>query len=448
MSQNNSPVMREQAEVFSVAPKKLESMKAGRRSILEDLVTVDLNFAGQNSSYGSHNFHAFAAKFPPQIPRLFIEGLTLPGEVVLDPMMGSGTAILEAQLIGRQAVGFDLDPLAIKQSLVKTTWVSPNALAQAVENVMLEARRWLSTVRDPETALNKKFKLKAVEFIQYWFLPETQLQLLALLRAIELLQPGSIRNFLEIAFSAIIVTKSGGVSMARDLAHSRPHLVTDKIPRDALKQFEARARKNILSLTTLPQKTIEPIIRQGDARQLEMEDSSVDLVITSPPYANAIDYMRAHKFSLVWFGAGIEDLSTLRSRYIGAERTSGMIETPLPSRAESIIGRLAILDKGKARILRKYYSDMSITIGQMYRVLRPDRAIIVVVGSSTMRGIDVETHLCLADIAASTGFNIVNVVERKLDRNKRMMPARFGLKSGNGIEERMHHEYVIAGYKA
>jgi hypothetical protein len=158
--------------------------------------------------------------------------------------------------------------------------------------------------------------------------------------------------------------------------------------------------------------------------------------------------MRAHKFSLVWFGAEIGDLATLRSRYIGAERTSGMVETQLPSRAEDIIGRLSVLDKGKARILRKYYSDMSATIGQMYRVLRPDRAMIVVVGSSTMRGIDVETHLCLADIAASIGFDIVNVVERKLDRNKRMMPARFGLRSGNGIEERMRHEYVIAGYKA
>jgi hypothetical protein len=84
---------------------------------------------------------------------------------------------------------------------------------------------------------------------------------------------------------------------------------------------------------------------------------------------------------------------------------------------------------------------------QMFRVLRPHRAVIIVVGSSTMRGIDVETHQCLADVAASVGFDIVGVVERTLDRDKRMMPARFGARGSSGIEERMHHEYVIAGMK-
>jgi hypothetical protein len=60
------------------------------------------------------------------------------------------------------------------------------------------------------------------------------LQLLALVQAIECLPDESIRSFMEIAFSSIIVTKSGGVSLARDLAHSRPHRVADKVPRDAI----------------------------------------------------------------------------------------------------------------------------------------------------------------------------------------------------------------------
>ena len=108
---------------------------------------------------------------------------------------------------------------------------------------------------------------------------------------------------------------------------------------------------------------------------------------------------------------------------------------------------MSVLDPPKARVLRKYYDDMRAAIRQMFRVLRPNRAVIIVVGSSMMRGIDVETHQCLADLVASVGFDMVGVVERKLDRDKRMMPARFGAKGGSGIEERMHHEYVIAGVK-
>ena len=60
-----------------------------------------------------------------------------------------------------------------------------------------------------------------------------------------------------------------------------------------------------------------------------------------------------------------------------------------------------------------------------------------------MRGMNVETHHCLADIAAELGFDVVGVVQRILDRNKRMMPARFGQKTDSMIEQRMHEEYVI-----
>jgi predicted DsbA family dithiol-disulfide isomerase len=60
-----------------------------------------------------------------------------------------------------------------------------------------------------------------------------------------------------------------------------------------------------------------------------------------------------------------------------------------------------------------------------------------------MRDIDVRTHDCLADIAAGVGFDVVGVARRVLDRNKRMMPARFGKKTDSMIEQRMHDEYVI-----
>jgi hypothetical protein len=61
---------------------------------------------------------------------------------------------------------------------------------------------------------------------------------------------------------------------------------------------------------------------------------------------------------------------------------------------------------------------------------------------------DVQMHCCLADIAASLGFDVVGVVRRMLDRNKRMMPARFGKKTDSMIEQRVHEEYVIGLLKS
>jgi DNA modification methylase len=115
----------------------------------------------------------------------------------------------------------------------------------------------------------------------------------------------------------------------------------------------------------------------------------------------------------------------------------------LPEKPERIISQLTELDGSKAAILRKYYTEMRSVFLEIFRVLRDNSPAIIVVGTSTMRGIDVETHTCLADIAADIGFDVVGIAQRKLDRNKRMMPARFGRKTDSMIEQRMHEEYVI-----
>ncbi len=87
-------------------PCQVQGLKSTtRRGALAELLSPDLDFHDQASNYASHAIHAFAAKFPPQLPSIFIEGLTKEGEIVLDPMMGSGTAIVEAFLCGRRAIG-------------------------------------------------------------------------------------------------------------------------------------------------------------------------------------------------------------------------------------------------------------------------------------------------------------------------------------------------------
>jgi len=100
------------------------------QSKLVSLLSSDLDFHSSSSREFTHDLHAFPAKFPPQLPRKFIDGLTQPGDVVLDPMVGSGTTLLEAVLAGRCAVGFDIDPLALRLCNAKTTSVAPLDAAQ------------------------------------------------------------------------------------------------------------------------------------------------------------------------------------------------------------------------------------------------------------------------------------------------------------------------------
>src|SRR3990172_7779568 len=105
------------------------------------LVSCDLDFHEQDSSYSTHNFHAFPAKFPPQLPRLFIESLTSPGDVVLDPMQGSGTTILEAILSARSGIGFNIDPLSVLVTKAKSTPLDKEKVARIAEEILANATK-------------------------------------------------------------------------------------------------------------------------------------------------------------------------------------------------------------------------------------------------------------------------------------------------------------------
>ncbi len=449
-------ILREQLRLFafnrlpSPSPEMLTRVRQvlSKQERLATLLGGELNFHGQDSGYASHDLHAFAAKFPPQLPRVFIRGLTNPGDIVLDPMMGSGTTVVEALLEGRKAIGLDIDPLAVRLTKAKTTPVPPARLESAGTKLIHQAKELLADRKGVEKSIAKSFDESTKAFIDYWFLPVTQRELMALVLAVREIADGPIRQFLELTFSSIIVTKSGGVSQARDLAHTRPHLDKTKVPKNALNQFVLKLRKNIDGISKLKVNGTRTTVVRGDARAMPLPDESVDLIVTSPPYANAIDYMRAHKFSLVWLGEPVKDLSGLRATYIGSERVGQKVYDALPKGPETVVSELAERDRSKAAVLRKYFLDMKSVFAEMYRVLHRDSPAIAVVGTSVMRGLNVQTHRCLADIAAGIGFDVVGVARRILDRNKRMMPARFGSKKGSTIEQRMYDEYVIGLLKS
>ncbi len=434
------------------ATKTQETMRTPYRERLLELLDADLDFHGADSAYASHNYHAFPAKFPPQLPRVFIEGLTHPGDIVLDPMVGSGTTAVEAFLRQRRPLGVDLDPLALQLCRVKTTPIPIEQTAEIGYEVLRQAQAHLqNTPESIHRTLDARFEKDERDFINYWFEPEIQLELLALIQEIERITQPAIREFIATVFSAIIITKSGGVSQARDLAHTRPHRVTDKPRRAVFNEFSKRLKKNLESAANLPQQTYPAQFIQGNALRLPLADNGVDLIVTSPPYAsNAIDYMRAHKFSLIWFGHGLAQLRELRGQYIGHDAIANFGLLPLPGFVQTIVEKVVQQDAKKAAVLHRYYSEAVGFLGEMYRVLKPGRAAIVVVGPSTMRGVDTQTGECLAEIGKAIGFAEAHIGIRHLDRDKRMMPARQKPHSPErtSIEARMHEEFVIGFLKA
>ena len=191
-----------------------------------------------------------------------------------------------------------------------------------------------------------------------------------------------------------------------------------------------------------------PSLNYGNAQALPVKSNSIDLIVTSPPYAsNAIDYMRAHKFSLIWFGYPIEELALRRKTYVGSEGIHKGKFVALPEYVEKVVSRLGEKSKSKSISLHRYYSEMSLVLEEMYRVLKPGKAAIVVVGNSTLSGVDAEVEECLVEIGKKTGFEIPKIGIRQLDRNRRMLPAGLTVDASSQIQQRMHEEYVIGFFK-
>jgi hypothetical protein len=151
--------------------------------------------------------------------------------------------------------------------------------------------------------------------------------------------------------------------------------------------------------------------------------------------------MRAHKFSLMWLGHEPDTLTALRREYIGAELQSPTLELPSET-ANSIIQTLRQKDEGRAAVVAYYFGDIETTLREMLRVITEGRAVILVVGSSTIQGVGIKAPTVVAELAASIGFNVVGVARREIVRGARMMPVSHN-SSRTGIEARMHEEGVI-----
>ena len=381
---------------------------------------------------------------------MFIENLTKVGDLVLDPMVGSGTTLVECLLGRRAGVGLDLDPLAVMLSQCKVKRIEKEKLVSAVKAVIEKARANIATcygtfARLPIQDALSRFDEETKEFIKYWFKPETVLELTSLIDAIEEGEFDSrVEVALKVAFSSVIVTKSGGVTLARDLAHSRAHKDTSKEVPSAIRMFEQKAVKIAYALDSLPD-GVDVSVIMADARRVPLDDETVDLIITSPPYAIAIDYVRAHKFSLVWLGYSIRQLSELRGMYIGTEKvpkTKRLFKTEIPS-IDEYLSKLIELDGRRGLMVAKYFVDMQEALKEMYRVLRPGKCAIVVVGPSTVRGHIVPTHEMLIKLGVDIGFEYVGRGLRSLDRDKRQLPVS-NRSNKSGIEARIHEEYVLA----
>lgn len=381
--------------------------------------------------------HPFPARMAPEILDDIL-ARTNRGDVILDPMCGSGTVLAKALSQGRNAIGIDLDPLALLMAEALTAKTHANMVrADAQSLLYLATRRKVAPCQLPWVANCQE----TLDFIDYWFADEQAEDLAAMAAAIQshAFANKQSKRLCQLALSRTIITKHAGASLAWDISHSRPHKkkADDENDFDVLDGFE-RALETVISIAGDFEPAGTGRVSRGDARNAHVVAKDVDHIITSPPYLNAIDYMRGHKFSLIWFGHTIPSLRNTRSANIGAERSGAELEGIDFKGLFNKLRRLRKLPQTQSGHLKRYAHDLSRMIASAAKCLKPSGTLSVVIGNSTLRGVYVENSEVFKWLALRQGFKFKREYTREIPSARRYLPEN----AETDLAKRMRHEVV------
>jgi DNA modification methylase/DNA-binding transcriptional ArsR family regulator len=303
------------------------------------------------NQYLTHWIYPYKGKFHPQMIRALLNILKLKeGERVLDPFIGSGTTAVEAQLLGINCVGIDISPLCVLQSKVKTESVQ---VIEEIKRLKEEAISSFTSSKETRTLFAEQNERNYNDFLAS-------------------IKDERVRNFFLMAKLVAISDK-------------------ERRRRDIVESFIKNLNLMILSVEDYANATDElklnlgnVDINLGDARNLLLDDESVQGIITSPPYSIALDYIAndAHAFKAMGY-----DLEKMRDEFIGVK------------------------GKGESRI-KMYNEDMIKSFEEMHRVLEKGRYCAIVIGDATYQGHKIETIEFTIKQCEKLGFTLVHNINK------------------------------------
>ncbi|TMI69515.1 MAG: hypothetical protein E6H09_18910 [Bacteroidetes bacterium] len=396
--------------------------------------------------YGPHGIHEYRGKFFPQLVRSLANIADLNnGGIIADPMSGSGTTIVEANLMGCKGIGLDMNPLSVFIGKVKCELLRASPIS--LESAYTIVREKIVT---PEIRLTRRLRhfsslsVADQEYLKNWFADDVLLSLDEVTEIINSIEYTPARNLMWVSLSNILRSVSW---QKDDDLRVRKEIRTDA-EIDPKKEFLEELTRSVRAvLAFLYQsgsiKDKDYSIIEGDARLSasiwKKHRGKIDTVITSPPYATALPYLDTDRLSLIYLGLltrpdhrkkdqlmiGNREISDkLRIDYMNSFDVN---RHQLPSNIVSLIRTIDTLNEGTdagfrrlnlPALLAKYFFDMKDVLQNIKILLKRGSTAFLVVGNNhTIAGgqrIDILTADLLEELADQSNFLIQPAISMEM----------------------------------
>ncbi len=410
---------------------------------------------------GVESWFPYYAGYSSDFVREALIGLgAAPGWTVLDPWNGAGTTTSVADPLGCDALGFDINPVATLVAAARLAHSSDASHSQGLARELLAV------------ATRSAARLEPTDPLLAWISPRLTRRYRSIERAVlallgtkaempvnlQLETPPPLAAF----FLLCLIRTSRG--FARMKATTNPTWSSPERRGDAtadtfdtafLSMVEScAADAESAASTRFSTRATRSAVFLGDARNLPLDDQSIDAVITSPPYCTRIDYFRATLFELAALGIGptSERFRELRSTAMGTnlmrgERPQGMEE--LPGTVRCLLRRIAnhpskASDTYYHRHYSQYFADAHRSLLELHRVLKPGACAVLVVQSSYYKNLPVRLGQLFQSLGKSIGFDARIVLRVPVSK----VLANINSRATAHVPDRKYTEDVIALQRA
>jgi len=440
------PIYRDEVEVRGVVVKIIRNLESqldqgqSRNEKYVRKIDYSWDYRGEKTKSHTHGIHTYPAMFIPQVGRRLLETYSKEGDTICDIFCGSGSALVESRLIGRNAYGIDLNPLAIFLAKAKTTPINPQKLT----------KEYLTLLDRVEKIKDKEIQRPDFKNIDFWFKDKVIVRLAKLKKAIRDIKDEAIQNFLMVAFSETVRyssnTKTGEFKLVR--------VKGDKLEKhdpDVIGIFRKHAEKSIAGMTDFykdaKKDSWTKIIYGDSSKDNGIEANSIDCIITSPPYGDSrttVAYGQFSRLSAQWIDVFNDpnDASSVDNDLLGGRATKNLTHMLSSSYLKESLEKIAKQDEARARDVLSFNLGLNECLKQAHRILKPKKYFCLVVGNRSVKQVRIPTDFIIAELAEKIGFTCEDIIVRNIP-GKRMPIKNSPTNIVGALEETMNKESIV-----